>query len=337
MKIFLRVQFIILILLQLQQVTAQSLDLNIGFFGFADNREFKNPYVLDKTIFGSGISPTLAFKINDQHQIVGGLHFYQDFGQSKQQYNSALISYYQYQHKGLEFAIGNIPRLDLLQGVDRLVQADTFFYYRPNIEGMAFSFQKNKSLQRFWIDWTSKQSYENKEQFLLGAMGKVLYHDFYFEHNISLHHQALTSNKAIDEHVRDNAIAVLKLGYEKNKFGPLDSLNISAGIVQGMDRHRTIYDWRFKRGILLSIYAQVHQVFLNNSLYRGDAQDVIYGDPFYRNSHYNRTELGWYPFQTAHVKAKLSAILHFTPGYIDNQQQFSILYTFGSKLIKSPR
>ncbi len=317
-----------------ESAQAQSITFGVDFLGFADNREYKNPYVSDKTIFGSRISPSFTFQLSDEHKIVGGVHFFQDFGAPKSEFHFRPIAYYNYSKSGINFYIGQIPRYNLLKDIPLMVHSDTLNYYRPNIEGMLFSIEKKAVKQSIWIDWTSKQSDVNKEQFILGTDGKFKFSDFYIANTMSINHLALTSNDEIDEHVQDNGIIMLRLGWEKSQLGIIDSLSVEAGMSLGLDRLRSVYDWQVNRGFIASGYIEAKNFFAKNTLYLGDPQQVLIGDPFYKNTKYDRAEIGWIPFRTSQITGRFSAILHITPGFVDSQQQFTLHYVFKNKLKK---
>lgn len=306
---------------------AQDLGFQIDFLGYADNREFKIPYTEPKTIFGTRISPELYFKLGDNHTVHGGIHVAQEFGEREHK-NPMLrpIIYYNYKNENFDFSIGHIPRYDLMKNTPRAILNDTLIYFRPNIEGMMLAYRNDHFQQRLFIDWTSKQSDKYREEFLVGMNGKVTVGDFYFSDDLILWHNALSANSNIDEHIQDNGVGIFKLGSDLSNRTPLDSLTIDAGILVGIDRIRSKYEFIFQKGFISTIYMAYKRFSLENTFYKGESQNTPYADSHYRYSTYDRLDVGWSPIQSANIQGTLKLALHFTPGRIDNQQMFTLRY-----------
>ncbi|EFK58831.1 hypothetical protein ACFU8T_12025 [Sphingobacterium spiritivorum] len=317
----------LLLLLLYTNSNAQNVGYQIDFLGYADNREFKAPYTESKTIFGTRISPELYFKLSDNHTVHGGIHVAQEFGEREHK-NPMLrpIIYYNYKNENFDFSIGHIPRYDLMKNTPRAILNDTLIYFRPNIEGMMLAYRNDHFQQRLFIDWTSKQSDKYREEFLVGMNGKVTVGDFYFSDDLILWHNALSANSNIDEHIQDNGVGIFKLGSNLTNKTPLDSLIIDAGIMMGIDRIRSQYDFRVKKGFIANVYMAFKSFSLENTFYKGGSQNTPYADSYYRYSTYDRLDVGWSPIQSANIQGTLKLALHFTPGRIDNQQMFTLRY-----------
>lgn len=312
---------------------AQELGAKVEFFGYADNREFGAAYTVPKTIFGTTLSPQLYLKIDSNHFLYGGIHYNQDFGfhlEDKGKINP--VTYYNYQSENIDFALGFLPRHERLQHVPRIVLADTFYYDRPNLEGMYFEYKNQNIRQSVYIDWLSKQSPIHREQFIAGISGWYTLGSLYVAHDGILYHNALTSNDDIEEHIQDNAVYTARLGWDLTDRTNLDSLAMEAGAAFGFDRLRTIYEMRQTSGFLSTIHVQYKQFFVNNTLYLGEGHNLPNADSFYHHGKYNRLDLGWIPFRSTHIEGKFTASFHFTPGQVDNQQTFTLRYKFGSVL-----
>lgn len=309
---------------------AQQAGLEVDFFGYADNREYKSNYTEDKTFFGAILSPRLYFALDSNHRIYGGLHYNQDFGKhSENRERLSPIAYYNFNNKNIDFALGFFPRHKRLADVPRMVLADTLLYDRPNMEGMYFSFQNQNVKQAIYIDWMSKQSYQHRERFVVGLSGKYTFGNFYIADDALLYHNALTSNEEIEEHIQDNAIVLLRVGADLSNKTFLDSLTVDAGMAFGFDRVRTEYDLRTAKGFIANIHLGYRKFFLHNTLYLGEAQNLPNGDSFYHRDTYNRLDLGWTPFRRGNVDGKFTASFHLAPDQISNQQAFTLRYRFG--------
>ena len=311
----------------------QQMGLEVDFFGYVDNREYKSIYTEDKTFLGTTLSPKLYFSIDSNHRIYGGMHYTQDFGiHNENKERVTPIAYYNFRNKNIDFGLGFMPRHERLADVPKMLLADTFFYDRPNIEGMYLTFHKKSFKQAIYIDWLSKQSYHHRERFLVGLSGKFTFGNFYFADDALLYHNAKTSNTEIDENIQDNGVVLLRLGTDLSHKLFLDSLTIDAGMAIGFDRVRNEYDLRVARGFISNIYAGYKQFFLRNTLYLGDAQNLPNGDSFYHRDTYDRLNLAWMPFKRGNLEGTFTASFHFAPDQVSNQQAFTLRYRFGKAL-----
>lgn len=326
----------LLLILSGKMMAQQRAGMEIDFFGYIDNREYKSTYTKDKTILGTIVSPKLYFAIDSNNRIVTGIHYNQDFGKNKDNKDIVKpIAYYSYESQKFSFALGHMPRYDRLKDVPRLVMSDTFMYDRPNIEGIYFAYHNKGFKQHIFVDWLSKQSYTQRERFMVGTSGKFTKGNVYLANDVTLYHNALTSNDSIVEHIQDNGIALVRLGVDLTNKTALDSLSIEAGFAFGFDRVRTEYEMRFAKGFLAQFYLGYKKFFVGNTLYLGQAQNLPLGDSFYHHNRYNRLDLGWTPFKKGNLDGRFTASLHWTPDGASNQQAFTLRYRFGKALWKN--
>ncbi len=313
----------------LASANAQDFGWNVYFHGFADNREYAKSGRYSQSILGTRIAPEVHLSLDSTHFLHAGVNFLHEFGSRGTAADQLLPTlYYNYKQTGHDFYIGMFPRKDLLAEYPRALLNDTLAYYRPNIEGMLWRYSGSRFHQQIWIDWTSRQTETEREQFMVGISGRVHMGRLYLAHNVTLWHDAGRKNNT-DEHempVRDNGAALLKLGADLSPLVFLDSLDISAGGTIGYDRLRGIYGWRLPKGFIGDLYAEYRKIFIANTVYAGEGMDVAYGDRFYNANFYDRLELGWKPLQYKGLEGKFTLSFHFTPGAIDNQQQFTLQY-----------
>lgn len=326
--------FLICTTVYIQHIYSQEVGTKIDFFGYADNREYKAPYTIDKTFFGAIISPQLYLKLDRQHKFVGGLLYNQDFGINSENKNKVNpIAYYNYTSEWIDFGIGFIPRHEKLKNIPLLVLSDTLQYDRPNLEGMFFNYRNTNISQSIFIDWLSKQGTDNREKFIAGISGNYKFGIAYFANDGTLYHNALTNTNNPDEHIQDNAVLVLRLGLDFSENILLDSLTIDAGTVLGFDRVRTEYS-NSSKAFISNIHLGYKKFFIHNTLYLGEAINLPYGDSFYHRDQYNRLDLGWVPFQGKNIDGKFTASFHFHEGGMENQQAFTLRYRFDQSLWK---
>ena len=309
---------------------AQQFEWNVGFHGFADNREYDKSGGYSQTIFGARIAPEVGLVVDSVHRLRAGINYLHEFG-GKPVGEITPTVYYNYQQRGIRFYIGMFPRETLLADYPRAILNDTLRYYRPNIEGMLLRYERKAFFQQLWIDWTSRQAPADREQFMFGLSGKVSVNRFYFSHQLMLWHNAPSMTKVINDHVQDNGAGMARIGADLSEYTFLDSLDINAGILAGYDRQRGISEGQASAGFITGLHAGLRNFFIENSFYTGQPLNVVYGDRFYGARHYDRLDLGWTPFHYKGLEGKFIASFHFTPGAMDNQQQFQLRYHIGKR------
>jgi len=311
---------------------AQEIGLHIDFFGYADNREFKNTQTPPKTYFGSILSPQFNFKLNNKHKLVAGLHYQNNFGKNNENNNKAHpIMYYNYNGNNLNFSIGSMPRAEKLNNISKFILADTMYYDRPNVDGMHLEYTDTNYKQQIYIDWLNKQGRNYREQFLVGTRGRWNINKFFVENDVVMFHNSLSSNDDIDEHIQDNMTASLRLGVELTDVAFLDTLSTSVGIITNYDRLRTKYE-HYNYGFIHQIDLAYANFFIKNILYLGDGVFSPHADPFYQSKKYDRLDFGWQPFKKGNIEGIFTASFHFTEQAISNQQSFTLRYVFDQRL-----
>lgn len=327
-----RLSALVTVLLALGQAQAPDIGWNVYFHGFADNREYAKSGRYSQSILGVRVAPEANLSLDSTHFLHGGVNLLHEFGSKKTE--SRQISptiYYNYKRRGHDFYIGMFPRKDLFSGYHRALLNDTLDYYHPNIEGLLWRYGSNTFHQQVWIDWTSRQTEKDREQFMAGISGRVNLGIVYFSHNVTLWHNAGKKNENPENNlpIRDNGAAIAKMGIDFSGRSFLDSLDINAGGLVAYDRLRGVYDWRIPKGFITDLYAEYKKVFIANTFYSGEPLAIVYGDQFYTAELYDRLELGWKPLQYKGLESKFTLSFHFTRGAIDNQQQFTLQYNIG--------
>ena len=329
-----RTLFVIFFFLGLQPFSySQELEWMVNLHGFSDNQEFSNAKLPSPTNFGIRFSPEVGLRADTTHRIRIGFNALREFG-SKHEFIRKVepIIYYNYHKEPLAFYIGSFPRYQQTSHYPQALLKYELQYFRPNIEGFLFNYNKDKFSQMLWVDWTSKQSEFDREGFIVGASGKIQSNDFYLAHFFTLWHNALTSIKKLDEHIQDNAAFALRIGKDFSDNTFLDSLDVNIGGLISLDRLRNVYDWRSPKGLLFSTYMSYKSFFLHDEFYIGEKQSIGYGSEFFNSKHYNRLDFGWQAFSIKNLQASLLLSLHFTPGAISNQQLLSLRYNLGGAI-----
>ena len=310
---------------------SQELEGAIGFHGFVDNREYAQSERNSQTIFGARFSPEGGILLDSVHRLRIGVNLLHEFGSPDFIADAAPVIYYQYQKQNHTFYLGAFPRYQLLDDYPRMILADTFNYFRPNIEGMLYRYATSTFKETIWIDWTGKQTDTDRETFLFGFSGKYQPGRFFISHYASMYHNALSKLSPPDQHLEDNGAVQLQIGYDFSHQTFLDSLTIAAGPTMSIERVRNVTDLNTPTGFVADLYASYKKFSVMNTFYTGDGHYLINGDAFYTSKSYNRLDLCWTPFQLKNIEGRLAFTFHFVDGVTSNQQAFSLRYHISGK------
>jgi len=335
MKSTFKTAFFSLLLFISITATAQELEGELNFHGFADNREYAKSNRYSQTIFGSRISPEIGVFIDSTHRLRIGINALQEFGDRNFFKDVAPVIYYQYQKKNWNFYLGAFPRVNLLDDYPRALLTDTLNYFRPNVEGMLVKYETSKFKETVWIDWTGKQTATDRETFLFGFSGKYQPGRFFISHYGYMFHNALSAISPPNQYLEDNGALQAELGLDFSKETFLDSLTISAGGMLSIERVRSLETSSTPKGFVANVYARYKKLSLANAFYAGEGHHLINGDAFYTAKTYNRLDLGWTPIMFKNIEGKFTFTLHFVENVIDSQQAFSLRYRLaGRKSLK---
>src|ERR1700761_7812612 len=152
----------------------QSLDVNFNGLGYLDNREYKA--FIDRSRTYSGTRTTLDFGLNldSLNHFIVGANALHEFGAIPFFGNVAPVAYYHYESARWTFNVGEFPREGLLTQYPRAMLNDTLLYYRPNVEGLLTSLHTQYGYETIWIDWVSRQTNTEREEFLFGDEGTYI-------------------------------------------------------------------------------------------------------------------------------------------------------------------
>ena len=304
-------------------VNSQDFEWMAGFDGFLDNREYfttENP----QTIFGARLRFEAGGNLSGVHSLRAGLNYLYEFGYHVDAYKPDLTLYYQYLDGPFRLNLGAFPRSEMLDYPIALL-SDTLDYYRPNIEGVFFSYSWDWGKENVFIDWTSRQTALAPEQFIFGFSGRVDWKTLYLTHHFMMGHMAGPGIPVPGHHLRDNGGFDLNLGTDLSEMLLLDTLLISAGALVSVDRIRSVDDgFRMPAGFIGRFTAMYKSLGLTGLYYAGKGHTFLFGDPFYRLQRYGRLDIFYAPFRTGPVRIRFDIGLHFAEGQIDNSQQIMI-------------
>ncbi len=333
--------YLLIIISAITSTTAlaqQSLDINFNGLGFLDNREYKAFIPRSRTYSGTRTTLDLGLNLDSLNHFIVGVNALHEFGAIPFFGKADPVAYYHFKSKKWLFNAGEFPREGLLTDYPRALLNDTLLYYRPNIEGLLARYQTGNFTETGWIDWVSRQTVTQREQFLFGFSGKykpTTHGPFYIVHYFFLMHDAGAEVLLLNDHINDNGGGEIKLGLDFSHKTILDSLSFEAGTLFSLERERGVDGFKTPAGVVFDAYAGYRRFAIFEEFYHGQGSQINYGDSYYTKPTYNRIDLIYTPFLFKHLKGQFIASFHFTPGYFnDNQEVFRVSYDLGRKVLK---
>ncbi|MGV8880021.1 MAG: hypothetical protein ACOH2A_13430 [Sphingobacteriaceae bacterium] len=313
----------------------QSLDLDFNGSAFLDNREYKAFTPRSHTYFGTRAALDVGLNIDSMNSFRVGINGIHELGAKPYFLRVDPVIYYQYQNKGWQFNVGAFPRKNLLTSYPISLLNDTLNYFRPNVEGMLVRYANANFRQTVWIDWVSRQTAFDRENFLFGTFGEFKPNAegaFFISHYFMLLHDAGAGIAVPNDNIRDNGGAQLRIGLDLSNKTALDSLTIDAGGMLSLERVRGIGGFNIPKGFVANLHMGWKKFEINDSFYAGEGHHIAYGDAYYTKKLYNRIDVSWAPFVFNHIQGKFVFSFHQSPGKLaDNQQAFFLTYDLGRK------
>ena len=316
---------------------SQTVDVNFTGLGFLDNREYKDFIPRSRTYSGTRTSLDFGINIDTLNHFVVGVNTMHEFGAIPFFIKVDPIAYYKFESKTWQFDAGEFPRAGLVDNFPRALLNDTLMYYRPNIQGLLAKYHTDHFMQIGFIDWLSRQTQTQREQFIFGEEEKYrpsLSGPFYISHFAFMMHDAGAEILLPGDHINDNGGAEIKLGLDfTHKQHLLDSLSIEAGGLISFQRARGIDGFQTPKGFVANVFASYGRFALYNEFYAGQGSYIEYGDSFYERKFYDRLDLIFNTFAAKGLKGQFVLSIHRTPGFTSNQEAFRVTYDLGRKVI----
>ena len=200
---------------------------------------------------------------------------------------------------------------------------------------MLLKFENQNWRQLLFIDWTSRQTATDRENFIFGLAGRFKKDVFFVSHYAMMLHNAGPAIDIPGDHIQDNGAVAVKAGVDLSGRTFLDSLTLNVGGLMSLERTRTIGSWQTPKGFLLEMQMEYKRFGITNSFYKGEGHHINFGDQFYTAKQYNRTDLTWRPKIYKGIEGQFTLSFHFLEGVVDSQQAFGIRYNImGSKTFK---
>jgi hypothetical protein len=315
----------------------QTIDIHFNAMGFMDNREYK-PFVLrSRTYNGVRTALDVGWNLDSLNHFIVGANGIHEFGAKPYFLKVDPIAYYSFTGKSWLFNAGAFPREGLLDDYPRALLNDTLRYYRPNIQGLLARVHNDHFVETGWIDWVSRQTNTDREQFLFGFSGKYkpsVAGMFYISHNFMLEHDAGAIIAVPNDNIQDNGAGQIRLGLDFGHKTFLDSLSIEAGGMMSFERTRGVDGFQKPTGFVANAYFGYHRFALFDEFYKGDGHHIMYGDAFYEKKTYNRMDIIWTPFLYNRIKGQFILSFHQTPGFkASNQEAFRVTVDLGRRTL----
>lgn len=318
----------------------QSVDVNFNGLGYLDNREYKAFIPRSRTYSGTRTALDFGLNLDSLNHFIVGVNGLHEFGAKPFFGDVSPVAYYKFESRTWLFNAGAFPREGLVTNFPRALLNDTLRYFRPNIQGLLarYTNEKGNFTETGFIDWLSRQTDVDREQFMFGAEGKYqpnLYGPFYVSHYFFLMHDAGAAILLPNDHINDNGGFEIRLGLDfTHKQTTFDSLSFEAGTLVSLQRERGVNGFKTPAGFVASVYLSHKRFALFEEFYHGQGSYINYGDSYYEKPTYNRIDLIYTPFLYKHLKGQFIASFHFSPGqFNDNQEVFRVTYDLGRKVI----
>jgi hypothetical protein len=310
----------------------------LGFYAVADNREYDLAQSqMPQSLLGAWLTPEAGLAFDSVHHLRAGAGILRYFGSPDKGIDQLqYTAYYRYHLKPFELYVGSFPARALLADYPAALLYDSIADFRPNMGGVFWRIYGARWHANIWLDWTGHQTYEQRETFLVGIAGSCRLGSFYAAAQSYMNHFAGVMGPANDTlHIVDNGMARLCAGFSLPANAWLDSLNINAGALASYSRERSVDEkYRASTGFIGEITLEKFGLGVKNTLYVGENQMPLYpkygmqhlywGDPFYQNKFYNRTDIYVQFFDTDRVQARFTWALHAAEKILSHQQRFTL-------------
>lgn len=310
---------------------AQEYSWNADLWNIADNREYFNDFQDGETILGSRINGLLRADIDSIHQISAGLSYLYEYGDNIDTHPLRPILYYHYKRQPMEFIIGSFPR-HAHQDYPNILLQDRFGYYHPTMQGLYAKTYNKHFHQTIWVDWLQKQAIQQREEFMYGGSGHILWRRFFLEHHFLMMHQAKSLQPA-SENIRDNGGLIARLGIQLNPSKSyLDTFYLSIGPTVKADQLRGVYDFKLKSGLSSVIEVRKDWLGLKAHYFHNAGQEIIYGAPLYEARNYSRMDFYFDFFKHQNIEGRFEYRLHLINNTLDHSQQVHIRINLGQQI-----
>lgn len=299
---------------------------NVENFSFFDNREVHSRYQTSQTLFGSRLGAEVGMRFDSNTLMLGAVGV-KDFGQNGIAVKD-LTFYYYYEEGHFSGAFGSFPRSRLKRELPDIFVYDSIRYYSPMLHGALIQYTSRYGCAEFYCNWINKQGVGEREVFEIVSDGRFGHKGYYFGWNALLHHFSVP-RPSNGLKVYDKLMLNPHVGFEKSGMECIDALSVEMGLMLSLNRDRNDMQWKSPMGFLGEMKLRKWRFEIRDHIYVGNPQFSDYekygnelhrGDPYYRSSLYNRTDICFYLLNRTVVQCYVGASFHYTEKSLDSSQ-----------------
>lgn len=339
---------ILTLLLTAVPSVAQEVEWSIDASMVVNNREGGNDdYTPDQTFMFTRLAPELGISMfNGEHQLKGGVVWYQPMIDDLSGYKVLPTLYYRYNRPdGWHITAGLMPRSLMVQRAPRYMWSDSLNYVQPNLRGVMAQLIKPAGYAEVAVDWRQMQTEHQREAFtVLFNTDWLVAAPLRLGGHLQYSHLAKSISHAVGEYVNDDLLINPMAGLDFSHRTALDSLRVDAGAIITMERNRGEERWHNQAGFLATATARWHWLQLDETFYAGQRLFPLYplygsqlnlGDPYYNNKVYSRTDLTAHIVSNRFVDLNLTVMLHATDKTTGFWQQLTCRFYMDNHLWKN--
>lgn len=308
---------------------SQNFEYGLQYDGIGDNREYFSEYNMPETILGSRLNFDVGTRIDSLHRFRAGLSYFYEYGAELFELKPHPILYYAFDGDKWGFKMGAFMRKGNVDYPYAIV-SERYEYYNPTVDGLLVSYRTKNVNMNVFTDWVSRQDSVRHEQFMAGFLGKQTPGNFIFEEYWYMFHNAGRMGDYQGEYIKDYTGGLLLAGYDFSSLTPLTVLTMKTGILSSAYRDRENgSSFELKSSSYSEVVIDYKGFGVEAFLKYGSEHDFSHGDNFYNTTkNYSRLKLYVTPFSFDRIKGRFSWSFHFANDVLDQQQQFSLIYTF---------
>lgn len=316
---------ILTLLISIPPLAAQEVEWSIDASIVVNNREGgSDDYTPDQTFMFTRLAPEASISmLNGEHQLKGGVVWYQPMIDDLRGYKVLPTIYYRYNNPdGWHITAGLMPRSLMVQRMPRYMWSDSLNYVQPNLRGAMAQLIKPNGFAEMAFDWRQMQTERQREAFAASfntdwrVTGPLM-----LGGHLQYSHLAKSISHAPGEFVNDDVLINPMASLDFSGRTALDSLRISAGAIITMERNRGDERWLNQAGFITSATARWHWLQLDETFYAGEPLFPLLplngsllnlGDPYYNNKVYSRTDVTAHVVSNRFVDLSVSLMFHAT-------------------------
>ena len=337
---------ILTLLLSVSSLAAQEVEWSVDASILVCNREGGDEYTPDETFMFTRLAPELSISLLDgEHQLKGGVVWYQPMIDDLRGYKVLPTLYYRYNNPdGWHVAAGLMPRSLMVERMPRYLWSDSLNYVQPNLRGVMAQIIKPAGYAEFALDWRQLQTEHRREAFtsMFNTDWRVA-GPLWLGGHMQYSHLAKSVSHAPGEFVNDDVLINPMIGLDFSHRTVLDSLRINVGSIITLERNRDNNRWQNQAGFIAAATARWRWLQLDETFYAGKELFPLYpmhgsllnlGDPYYNNKMYSRTDLTAHVVNNRFVDLSVGVMFHATDRITGFWQQLACRFYFDNWLWK---